>query len=271
MKTVVSKKHRACLAPFLGYKSAGPYVDKNGRLVMHILGSWPNGQTQKTFLYARYLLIISTGVFPSKGLDVDHIDGNRLNDTIGNLQWLDHIANIKKSKMSKEVELICPHCSKTFRIPLRKTHLAKGGFATYCGRSCAYHSRLYLENKQAVKYLNEDNPSLLRSFEKWEDFSTEINSDNVGNFLVNGKNTSIPLSCINKTCPTCKSSFYGVYEKQRYCCKSCIPRKKKISEADIRTVVKDILDGKSNWTKAGKLLGTSDNAIRKRAKSLNLL
>ena len=115
-----NKEFRACLAPFSHCHSSGPYKDaKTGRLYINLLGDWGGATNNKSYLYARYLYSVHTGALTPKGYDVDHIDGNRLNDSIKNLRLLPHIDNLAKGKsdpffqtLKMHVKLICPYCKK---------------------------------------------------------------------------------------------------------------------------------------------------------------
>lgn len=92
--------------------------------------------------YARYLYMVKTGVLISSAIQVDHIDGDRTNDTFDNLQALTARENSVKSVMERrcagtQAEMICPQCRGLFYRDKRQTHMAKKGEFTACGRRCA--------------------------------------------------------------------------------------------------------------------------------------
>lgn len=72
---------------------------------------------------------------------VDHIDNNKLNDVVENLQILSHAENNRKHAALKGVAMAvlnCPHCGKEFEKRLNQTHLGgKPGVYTACSRSCS--------------------------------------------------------------------------------------------------------------------------------------
>lgn len=64
-----------------------------------------NDQTDRSSTqYARYLLAISLGRYLTGDETVDHIDGNRKNDNIDNLQILSKSENVRKSLKGIRVE-----------------------------------------------------------------------------------------------------------------------------------------------------------------------
>jgi hypothetical protein len=272
-----STKHRACLPPYSQYKSKGPYRGNNGRLLINLLGNWEK-DTRKTFLYARYLLAVHDAKLPDPGMDVDHIDNNAFNDTLANLQWLPHVENIKKSNRKPcQVQFKCPHCSLIFVVNKRNSHLSKRGqCATYCSRECAYYSRNYQDFVQEYTILTKTPPlkGSAIAFEEWEKFSLPITSKNIHNYCTNGKNTSLSDKGETRTCKACRQPFKVKHRNQTCCSFSCARTRtqpKKVSDAEVLEAVLLILKKESSWTTEGKKLGVSDSALRKRAKTLNLI
>ena len=65
--------------------------------------------------YAKYLYTSYYKVDVPKGLEIDHINGDRMDDRIENLQAISAEYNRKKDLKGKEmVELICPVCKCKF-------------------------------------------------------------------------------------------------------------------------------------------------------------
>ena len=89
--------------------------------------------------YARYLMAVKLGRYLRKDETVDHIDGDKTNDSISNLQVLSLADNIKKTHCLPDVNLICPVCGKKFtktRASLRgKLDRADKGEIS-CSRRC---------------------------------------------------------------------------------------------------------------------------------------
>ena len=101
--------------------------------------------------YARYLYMVKTGVIISSSIQVDHIDGDRTNDTFDNLQALTARENSVKSVLERkcagtQAEMVCPQCKGLFYRDKRQTHLAKKGEFTACGRKCAGRFRKRLQD-----------------------------------------------------------------------------------------------------------------------------
>lgn len=105
-----------------GSKSAG-----TGRKMVQLYNSHKH---RTTISYARYLWIINYGDIP-EGYEVDHINHDRTDDRLENLQLLGRSENVERSaKPQQFVHKTCPVCSKPFKV-------RKGAEATKtCGRSC---------------------------------------------------------------------------------------------------------------------------------------
>jgi hypothetical protein len=120
--------------PFQGYKVYGPYLHKHIDRRMIFLVSKDH---RTSMSYARYLLCIKEGRILGKDEQADHIDNNRLNDDIDNLQILSPKENtLKNRKTAAMVTLVCPRCGDSFTKKRKDTHLVKGGNPSCCSRSC---------------------------------------------------------------------------------------------------------------------------------------
>lgn len=115
----------------------GPYLGKDGRRRM-----WVTYQdnSKKIITYARFLMEEKIGRILLPEETVDHIDRNKLNDTIGNLRIVDRIQHvIDDSKRVRLVSIACVRCGKMAKKRGRdlqhNAKLKKAG--PFCGRSCA--------------------------------------------------------------------------------------------------------------------------------------
>ena len=75
---------------------------KNGYVVVNPEGRktlilFNNSKNRSSTQYARYLLSVKLGRYLANTETVDHIDGNKQNDDINNLQILSHKENTCKS------------------------------------------------------------------------------------------------------------------------------------------------------------------------------
>jgi hypothetical protein len=114
----------------------GPYTNRENRKFVVIIG--PKGR--KTTTYARYLIEQKIGRNLRLDETVDHIDGDKTNDNIENLQLLSRAENIRKSSKATEwFTFVCPVCGAIASKPLSKVkHNRKQGKAgPFCGKSCA--------------------------------------------------------------------------------------------------------------------------------------
>lgn len=84
--------------------------------------------------YARYLMSTHIGRYLSAKEHVDHINNDKTDDRIENLQVLDVKRNNRKaSKPAAYIKTSCAICGKRF---MRRKNLYKFGFVATCSRSC---------------------------------------------------------------------------------------------------------------------------------------
>ena len=148
-----------------GYIVTNPENRKNV-----ILYNSPSDRT--TTALARYMLSVELGRYLEPHEQVDHIDEDKTNDTISNLQILTvKENNIKHSNFvggAKWVDIQCPICGKIFSTEKRNTFLLKcyyGQIQTCSrrcgGQSCSIYKNLTPLEKQEINYC-----SLVRIFNK---------------------------------------------------------------------------------------------------------
>lgn len=120
-------------------KIYGPYIRKDGR--SHICIVHDDGRKQ-TKSYPRYLMEqhLNRELLPSEV--IDHIDNDKTNNNISNLQILSNVDNIKKQHSlhpRKRITFICPQCKQesTKWDNYTKGNRKKGKSGPYCSRSCA--------------------------------------------------------------------------------------------------------------------------------------
>lgn len=131
----------AAVAPFLDYTAYKNFKKAEGRHYVTLVDLTTKKHTQMSF--ARYLLCIREGRFLTGDEEADHIDGNKANDAIENLQILSRRDNLAKSVIERDVQAeietrVCPYCLISFSRPARyfRTRDSRGQRA-YCSRTCS--------------------------------------------------------------------------------------------------------------------------------------
>lgn len=100
-----------------------------------------NYKDRATVSYARYMYEVSIGTFLPKDIYVDHIDGDKMNDSLSNYQLLSPKENnikklIQNNKTALMVEFRCGTCGEIFTRQRNNTHLVIPNKSTYCSRVC---------------------------------------------------------------------------------------------------------------------------------------
>lgn len=123
-------------------KVTRPYFDKgNGRWRVHIYDEVTGKWTTKW--YARYLMEQHLGRTLESWEEVDHINEDKTDDRVENLQVITHPENMRKynrlRNLTKWYEFTCPECGKEARKEYRlykRDQLIRGNDGPYCSRSC---------------------------------------------------------------------------------------------------------------------------------------
>ncbi len=133
--------------PFDEYYLYKVFHNGEGRYYANLVPIDSKSQKKRiTISYARYVMSVKERRILDRSETVDHIDNDRSNDSIDNLQILSDDENKKKYAEwyshnigYKKVLLKCPWCGRIFKKSLSGTHLIKGGVTTSCSRSCGTH------------------------------------------------------------------------------------------------------------------------------------
>lgn len=139
-------------------------INKENR--KHVLLIASDGKRSSTS-YARYLMSVHEGRFLEKDEQVDHIDNDKTNDVIENLQILSVTDNIRKEAAHKgklTAEIKCPECGKVFTKCKGITQAVKSfeGKVTCCSAACARRFSKRRLTRQERDKISKD--SLLRVF-----------------------------------------------------------------------------------------------------------
>lgn len=120
-------------------KVFGPYLRKDGR--KHVVIQHDNGKKQ-TQSYPRFLMeeYLGRKLLPEE--TVDHIDNDKTNNAIENLQILSLTENIQKAQKRnprKIFKFVCPQCGQPAEKYLNEVlgNRKKARAGPFCSRSCA--------------------------------------------------------------------------------------------------------------------------------------
>ena len=135
-----------------------PYATKNGYVLLH-----------------RIIMENHLGRVLNTNEVVHHIDGNKKNNSIDNLQVLTKENHTKLHQICigrEYVDLKCPWCNKVFSVPRNKTYLQKPSKlnCTCCSKSC--RSKLYRAiqlHGLTHKLENAISENLLAEYKKYTD------------------------------------------------------------------------------------------------------
>ena len=94
-----------------------------------------NSKNRSSVSYARYLMAITLKRYLTENEHVDHIDNNKTNDLIENLQILTPKENNQKAFLKGETlfEFKCPVCKKIFKLTARQSHRKEPCCSRKCG------------------------------------------------------------------------------------------------------------------------------------------
>lgn len=123
-------------------KIYGPHLGKDGRLRLNLVFK---DKTKKTISYPKYLMEKHLDRYLSDEEQVDHIDGNPLNNDLSNLQVLKLGEHQSLDVLrNKDIVVNCKYCGKEFTI--------KGSTLHYRNRSDKPHSGYFCSRSCSGKY-----------------------------------------------------------------------------------------------------------------------
>ena len=108
-------------------------VNSEGRKTLTLYNSHSDRSSTQ---YARYLMAVYIGRFLTKDEHVDHIDGDKTNDNLENLQILSPTENNRKTHCKPPIVCCCPVCKRIFTSTKRQLW-GKSPTTKCCSRSCA--------------------------------------------------------------------------------------------------------------------------------------
>lgn len=150
------------------------YINNENRRTISLSGN----SASFTMTYARYLMCVKLGYILPTELEVDHVDNDKTNDNISNLQVLTKQQNLEKANLyyltyqQNSYGYHCAYCELPFIITERDQNmrLAQNVELAFCSRSCAstyhaYNNPNYVnagisdKDKNKIKELRKNNLS----------------------------------------------------------------------------------------------------------------
>lgn len=118
------------------------YLVTNGQNRKNVI-LYNSPEDRSTTSYARYLLSVNQKRYLKDTEHVDHIDEDKTNNSLSNLQILTQKENNSKAAKFKGrmlVEIKCPSCNSLFTRRKGNTQLVSSlkGKITCCSRKCSY-------------------------------------------------------------------------------------------------------------------------------------
>ena len=151
------------------YNDYAGYIVKNKENRQMICLVHKVTKERTTTAYARYKMAVKEKRILFDYEQVDHIDDDKTNDNIDNLQILSRTINNTKSRKSrnvtrKTIKFKCPGCGLIYEKPFNKSHLQKNGKFTACSVTCVH---IVLKKGLSSEELKEiGNTQILEKFNK---------------------------------------------------------------------------------------------------------
>lgn len=144
--------------PFtLNWKYGYLRVNNDNRKIVDL---YLNNNTRTSISYARYLMCIKIGYILSSEYEVDHINNDKTDDRIENLQILTCEQNKEKENLrylleeQKTFGYYCAYCEIPFLLSERdkKSRLHQNVKMAFCSRSCSarYHNTISINSEKRL-------------------------------------------------------------------------------------------------------------------------
>lgn len=137
--------HLPSLYPFTDYTVYGPIYHKQEKRMMVVIVHKQNEKVRSSLSYARYLYQTHHAIKLDQNQHIDHIDNDRLNDTISNLQVLSDKENKDKyssTLIKHTIILTCDRCGEQFERLESQSCKMRGGLHNFCSKQCRGNGKL---------------------------------------------------------------------------------------------------------------------------------
>lgn len=130
-------------------------VNSDGRNTLSLYNSSTDRSSTQ---YARYLLAVKLKRYLTTDEEVDHIDDDKTNDDLSNLQLLSSTDNRNKQNHSRGIAMVefsCPVCDKIFSIERKNSPIVvKSKNAATCSRSCGARLKS-IKTNEPIRFIRE--------------------------------------------------------------------------------------------------------------------
>lgn len=152
--------------PYKSLWKHGYLVESQGRRSVVLVNT---SSDRTTTSYARYLMSVYIGRLLTNGEHVDHINNDKYDDRVDNLQILTLKENNKKRGDAKNKQFAvikCPNCKTVFecRVGNCQVSNSKKGMVKCCSRECANVFKKNKITKEKRRMISES--SVIRIIEK---------------------------------------------------------------------------------------------------------
>lgn len=135
------------------FENCTVYLNKNNENRNIVLLMNKETKNRRNMSYARYLMCVKEKRILEKYEQVDHIDEDKTNDNINNLQILLKLENIRKHHRfmnikPRMVKMTCPNCNNIFNRRIDNSHVQRK-HKNYC--CCSLKCQHILQSRRLSK------------------------------------------------------------------------------------------------------------------------